>query len=105
MSDMHDKIVEPLKAAGEQIKVAGEKVVETTTALNTRIIDHAETNVREAFAALRAAAGSKSITDVLNAQSTYVREQGERGMAQVKEIGEIIANFGKEAMKNVTGKD
>ncbi len=105
MSDMHDKIVEPLKAAGEQIKAAGQHVAETTSTLNAKIIDHAEANVREAFNALRHAANSKSITDVMTAQSTYVREQGERGMAQVKEIGELIANFGREAMKSVTGKD
>ena len=105
MSDMRDKIVEPLKAAGEQIKAAGQQVAETTSTLNAKIIDHAEANVREAFAALRAAATSKSLTDVMTAQTTYVREQGERGMAQVKEIGEIIANFGREAMKSVTGKE
>lgn len=105
MSDMHDKIAQPLKAAGEQMKTAGEKVAETTATLNTKIIDHAEANVREAFAALRAAATSKSITDVMNAQSTYVREQSERGMAQVKEIGDIIANFGRESMKSMSGKD
>ena len=103
MSDMRDKIVEPLKAAGEQLKAAGEKVAETTSTLNAKIIDHAEANVREAFAALRAAASSKSLTDVMTAQTTYVREQGERGMAQVKEIGEIIANFGRQAMKSMNG--
>ncbi len=105
MSDIREKMIEPLKAAGEQIKAAGEKVVETSSTLNAKMIDHAEANLREAFAAMRAAAGSKSITEVMAAQSAYVREQSERGMTQVKEIGEIVANLGRETMKTMSGKD
>lgn len=91
-----------MKAATDQIKAAGGKAAETTQALNGKILDQAETNVREAFAALRAAASATSMGDILRVQGDYVREQGARNMAQAKEIGEMIANFGRSAIGDVS---
>lgn len=68
------------------------------------MIDHAEANTREAFAAMRQAAQAKSVTDVLKIQGDYIREQGGRSMTQAREIGEVIASFGREAMAPLTGK-
>ncbi|HEX8446603.1 MAG TPA: phasin family protein [Sphingomonas sp.] len=91
-------MTESMKTATDQMKAAGGKAAETTQALNSKIIDQAETNVREAFAALRAAATAGSMGDILKVQGDYVREQSARNMAQAKEIGEMIANFGRSAM-------
>jgi hypothetical protein len=91
-----------VKAATDQLKAAGGKAAETTQALNGKILDQAETNVREAFAALRAAATASSVGDILKVQGDYVREQTSRSMAQAKEIGELIANFGRSAVEGVT---
>ena len=99
-----DKVIEPLKAAGEAIKDAGQKAAENSAALSSAVIDHAEANTREAFAALRAAAQASSINDVLRIQGDFVREAGSRGMAQAKEIGELVARFGKDTVAGLTGR-
>ncbi|GAO40315.1 hypothetical protein SCH01S_46_00230 [Sphingomonas changbaiensis NBRC 104936] len=93
-----------LKAAGEAVKEGATKAAENSAALSMKVIDHAEENTRQAFAALRAAAKAGGITDLMKVQSDYVRDQGTRSMAQVREIGEMIASFGREAMSGLSGK-
>lgn len=88
-----------LKRAGEAMRSAATGAASNAAALNAKVIDHAEENVRSAFAALRAAAGAKSVQDVLKAQGDYVKEQGARSLSQAKEVGEMIAQFGRDAMK------
>jgi hypothetical protein len=41
----------------------------------------------------------------MRVQGEYLREQGSRSMAQAREIGEMIANFGREAIGRATGRD
>ena len=93
-----------LKAAGEAVKEGATKAAENSAALSMKVIDHAEENTRQAFAALRAAAKAGGVTDLMKVQSDYVRDQGTRNMAQVREIGEMIAAFGREAMSGLSGK-
>ena len=69
-----------------------------------KVIDHAEENTRQAFAALRAAAKANGLGELMKVQSDYVRDQGGRSMAQVREIGEMIAQFGRDAMSGLSGK-
>ena len=96
-----------LEGATDAVKRAGESIKDAAIecghpmrpSLNAKVIDHAEENVREAFRALRAAAGSTSVQDVVKAQTDYVKDQGARSMTQAKEIGEMIANFGRSAME------
>jgi len=88
-----------VKRAGENVREAASSAAQNAASLNAKVIDHAEENVREAFKALRAAAGSTSIQDVVNAQTDYVKEQGARSMAQAREVGEMIAQFGRSAME------
>ncbi|AHE55845.1 phasin family protein [Sphingomonas sanxanigenens] len=94
-----DDMAEPLKAAGEAMKASGQKAAENSAALATRVIDHAEANTREAFAALRAAAQANSLPEVLELQTRYMQEQGNRSMTQVKEISEMIARFGRDSIE------
>lgn len=93
-----DRMTAPLKNAGEALKNAGAKAAENSQAINLKVIDQAETNAREAFNALRAAAGARSLSEVMEIQANYIREQSSRGMDQVREIGELIAKFGREAV-------
>lgn len=93
-----------LKAAGEAMKDGAAKAAENSAALSMKVIDHAEENTRQAFAALRAAAKAGGITDLMKVQADFVRDQGTRSMAQVREIGEMIASFGREAMSGLSGK-
>jgi len=88
-----------VKRAGETVREAASSAAQNAASLNATVIDHAEENVREAFKALRAAAGSTSIQDVVKAQTDYVKEQGARSMAQAREVGEMIAQFGRSAME------
>lgn len=93
-----------VKGAGEAMRASGAKAAEGSSTVSLKMIDHAEANTREAFAAMRAAAGAKSLTDVMKIQGDYIREQGGRSMTQAREIGELIAQFGKQAMAPLTGK-
>jgi hypothetical protein len=93
-----------LKAAGEAVKERATKAAENSAALSMKVIDHAEENTRQAFAALRAAAKASGLTELMKVQSDYVRDQGTRSMAQVREIGEMIASFGRDAISGLSGK-
>ena len=99
-----EHLVQPMKKAGAAIKESGEKAAENSAAVGKKMLDHAEANTREAFAAMRAAAEAKSIQDVLKVQGDFIREQGGRSMTQAREIGELIASFGKAVMAPLTGK-
>ncbi len=99
-----DRVSEPLKNAGESLKAAGAKAAENSQSLNVTVINHAEANAREAFNALRAAAQAKNIQEVMQVQADFIRAQGTRGMEQVKELGELIARFGREAVAPLMGK-
>jgi hypothetical protein len=64
------------------------------------VIEHAEANTREAFAAMRAAAGAKNPADVAKIQGDYLRQQGARSLAHAREIGDLIMQFGRDAVGN-----
>lgn len=87
-----------MKAAGDAVREGATKVAENSAAVSMKVIDHAEENTRQAFAALRAAAKAGGVTELMQVQAEYVREQGTRSMSQVREIGEMIAQFGRNAM-------
>lgn len=93
-----DRMTGQLKNAGEAMKNAGAKAAENSQAINLKVLDQAEQNAREAFAAMRAAAGAKSLQEVMEVQANFIREQSSRGMDQVREIGELIARFGRDAV-------
>jgi hypothetical protein len=92
---------EGLRNAGEQMRNAGARMAENNRAINLRLIEQAEENAREAFQALRQAAEAKSISDVTEIQNRFLRERTQRGMDQMREIGELIARFGREAVAPV----
>ena len=93
-----DHIVEPARRAGEAMRASGAKVAEGGSAVGVKLIDQAETNAKEAFAAMRQAAGAKDLTEVMRIQGDYLREQAQRGMAQAREVGELIMQFGRDAV-------
>ena len=95
---MTEKAADTVKKAGKSLKDATTKAASNAAALNGKVIDHAEENTRAAFAAMRSAASVKSVQDLAKIQTDYVKEQGARSMGQVKEVGELIAQFGKDAM-------
>ncbi len=95
----------PMKKAGKAIRDGAEKIVANTSAINSKVIDQAETNAKEAFAAMRAAASAKSVNDIVKIQAKFVKEQGERSMTHVREVGEIIAQFGRDAVGQIRRKN
>ena len=100
----HD-ITDRVKAAGEKMRASGEKIAERGSELSMKLLDQAEQNTREAFNAMRAAAQSRDLSEVMHVQGEYLREQGARSLAQAREIGEMIANFGRETIGRMTGGD
>jgi hypothetical protein len=94
---VNEKVIDPMKRAGEAMKASGEKVAEGSSQVGLKVLDQAEQNAREAFAAMRAAASAKDLSEVMKIQGDYLREQGSRSMAQAKEIGELIMQFGRDS--------
>ena len=101
----NEKVVDPAKRAGEAMKASGQKIAEGGSTIGVKMIDQAETNAREAFAALREAAQAKDISQVMKIQGDYLREQGNRSMTQAREIGELIMQFGRDAVQPLKSKD
>ncbi|MDQ2877821.1 MAG: phasin family protein [Pseudomonadota bacterium] len=100
---IHERIVDPMKRAGEAMRDSGAKIAENGSAIGAKVIDQAESNAREAFSAMRAAAGAKDLSEVMSIQGEFLREQGARSMAQAREIGELIMQFGREAVAPLRG--
>ena len=99
----NDRVVEPARRAGEALREGGQKVAQNNQALGLKVIDQAEANAHEAFAAMRKAAAATDISTVMQIQGDYLREQGSRSMAQAKEVAELIARFGRDAVGAVRG--
>lgn len=98
-------MAEGLRAAGERMRDAGGQMAGQGSELGMRMLDQAETNTREAFRMMRAAAQAKDMTDVMRLQSEFLREQSNRSIAQAREIGELIASFGRATIGQMTGKN
>ena len=100
---INEKIVDPAKKAGEAMRKSGAKVAEGGSTVSMKLLDQAEQNAREAFAALRAAAGAKDLSEVLKVQGDYLREQSNRSLSQAKEIGELIVKIGQDSVAPLKG--
>ena len=87
---------------GDQAKAAGNAMAENSAQLSMKMLDQAETNTIEAFRAMREAAQAKDLSDVMRVQSDYLRDQGSRSMSQAREIGEMIAAFGRNTLSDFT---
>ncbi|RJT24236.1 phasin family protein [Chakrabartia godavariana] len=90
--------------AGKKIRQSAERAMGNAAKLNARVIDHAEENAKEAFAAMRKIAQSKDVKDIVRVQASFVKEQSARSVAQVKEVGEMIASFGRTALDGLKPK-
>lgn len=102
-STFNDRVVEPAKRAGEALREGGQKIAENNQAIGLKMIEQAEQNTHEAFAAMRKAAQASDLSGVMQIQGEYLREQGSRSVAQAREIAELIANFGRDVVGAVRG--
>jgi hypothetical protein len=102
-SAFQERVAEPARRAGEAMKASGQKLAEGGSTIGMRMIDQAEQNAREAFSAMREAAQAKDLSEVMRIQGDYLREQGTRSMSQAREIGELIAQFGRDAVAPLRG--
>lgn len=99
------RLGDQMKAAADTMKTSAEKVGETGSELGMRLLDQAETNTREAFAAMRATAQARDAAEVLRIQGEYLRDQSARAMTQAREIGEMISGFGREMFGQIARRD
>lgn len=90
--------------ATERLRAAGSQMSEQGSQLGLTILSQAESNTQEAFRAMRAAAQANDLNEVMRIQSDYLREQGARSMAQAREVGDLIAAFGRNAIGQMTGR-
>ncbi|WP_019517180.1 phasin family protein [Sphingomonas sp. Mn802worker] len=94
---------EGAQRAGDAIHASGQKIADQSSSLGVAMIDQAQTNAEQAFAAMRAAAQAKDLGDVMRIQGDYLREQSQRSMDQAREIGELIMKFGRDAVAPMQG--
>ena len=84
--------------AAAAMKAGGERIAGQSSALGVTMIDQAQANAQEAFAAMRAAAQAEDLSEVMQIQGDYLRAQGKRSMDQARQIGELIMSFGRAAV-------
>lgn len=99
----NERVMDPARRAGEAMRQSGQRMAEGGSKIGVRIIDQAETNAQEAFAAMRRAAQAQDLAEVMRVQAEYLREQGDRSMAQAREIGDLIMRFGRDAVSPLRG--
>ena len=97
-------MAEPAKRATEAMRASGEKIAQGGSTLGLKMLDQAERNAQAAFSAMREVAQAKDVSDVMRIQSEFMREQGSRSMAQAREIGELIVQFGRDAVAPLRGQ-
>jgi hypothetical protein len=99
-----EQVAEQVQSAAATVRDVASGAAKSTSKINLAVIDQVEANTQAAFAAMRAAASAASVGDVVKVQREYVKEQGQRSMAQAKEIGDMIAQFGRDAVAQMRGK-
>jgi hypothetical protein len=93
-----DQAMDPARRAGEAMRAGGQKAMENGSQIGVRMIDQAEQNAQLAFDAMRRAAQAKDLGEVMQVQADFLRDQGNRSMSQAREIGELIMQFGRDAV-------
>lgn len=93
-----EHVMDPARRAGEAMRASGQKVADGGATIGLKMIEQAEQNSHQAFEAMRQAAAAKDVSEVMRIQGEYLREQGQRSMQQAREISELIAQFGRDAV-------
>ena len=87
-----------MRRAGDALRKAGSQAAENGNQISLKMIEQAERNTREVFAAMRQIAQASNVGDVMKIQSEFVRDQGSRAMEQAREIGDLMAQFGRDTV-------
>lgn len=93
-----EHVINPARRASEAMRASGQKAADGSATIGLKIIEQAERNSHQAFEAMREAAKARDLSDVMRIQGEYLREQGQRSMDQAREIGELIMQFGRDAV-------
>jgi phasin family protein len=93
-----ERVADTAKRVGKSLRDSSQTWVEGNAEIGLKMIDQAEQNVQQAFAAMRAAAKAKDISEVMKIHAEFVRDQGERSMAQARQIGELIVQVGRDSV-------
>ncbi|WP_028965286.1 phasin family protein [Sphingomonas phyllosphaerae] len=109
MTDQHNDMgraaADAAQQATDRLRASGQHMMESGQTISTKILDQVEANTQEAFAAMRAAAQAKDLSQVMQIQSDFLRSQGQRSMEQAREIGQLIMQFGRAAVAPGGGND
>lgn len=111
--DYAEKSLEQVKGAYDQMKTAAEEatdVVEDTFAtaskgmsdLNLKAIDMVKTNTDAGFEFWKSMFGVKSLSEAIELQSGYVRQQYEAAVAQSKDFSEAAQKVAQDTAKPMT---
>lgn len=98
-----DQMGDHARRTGEAMRASGEKATQQGAQLGLKLLEQAEQNTGQAFAAMRAAAQAKDVSEVMRIQTEFMRDQSARAMGQAREIGELIVQFGRDVVAPLRG--
>ena len=97
-----------IKSAAEEATDLAESTIETARegafAWGVKAIDAARSNADASFTLARDLFGAKTVSDVIELQSAFVRKQFEAGTAQFKELQQLTEKVITDTTKPVTQK-
>ncbi len=96
------KMTDRAENAAAAMSKSAEHMAENGAEFSLKLIALAELNMHEAFQAMRAASAAKDVSEVMRIQTEFLRDQGTRSIEQVREISELIAGYGRNAMSRIT---
>lgn len=102
MTHAAEALREQVNNSAQTMKATAERMAESGSALSLKLIEQAELNMKETFAAIRAAASARDVSDVMQIQGDFLRAQSSRTIDQAREIGEMITEFGRDAVGKMT---
>lgn len=97
-------VADGMRQASERMQAAGGQMMNQGAQLGLKMLEQAEANTQEAFRAMRSAAQAHDATEIMRIQNEFLREQSTRAIGQAREIGDLIANFGRATIGQMTGR-
>jgi phasin family protein len=100
-SSLFGQFGEPLKNATSALKAVQDRALANSQELNLKILDIAKQNTTSTLEALKGFSTAGDLSEALNLQQAFVRERAAAGMAQFREVSDLVAKAGRETFAPV----
>jgi hypothetical protein len=92
---------EPFKKATSTLKAVQDKALSSSQQINLKMLDIAKQNTTSTLEAMKSFTCASDMSEALSVQQAFVRDQAAAGMAQMREVGDMVAKVGREALAPV----